>query len=58
MKAVLHGVGNTDYHSDYMLLLDTDKDQNIDHLLDKAKILVGSNKELSWSQFQAEDSDI
>ena len=58
MKAVLHGVDNTDYESDLMLLLGTDKDQNIDHLLDKAKLLVGSNKELSWSQIQAEDSYI
>ena len=58
MKSVLHGVGNTYYQSDYMLLLDTDEDLNIDHMLDKAKLLVGSNKELLWSQIQAEDSDI
>ena len=30
LKAFLHGVGNTNYQSDHMLLLlDTDKDQNI-----------------------------
>ena len=58
VKSVLHGVGNTDYQSDHMLLLDTHNDQNIDHLRDKTKLMVRSNKELSWSQIQSEDSYI
>ena len=58
VKAVLDGVGNTDYQSEHMLLLDIHNDQNIDHVLDKAMFLVGSNKEFSWSHIEAEDSGI